>query len=75
MMRKSSEPPSLDIYLDEPSNRYGSPEEREARPRAREAIEELRRALERPRIIGIGTTGLTRRSRRTGRDHRIPAGT
>lgn len=48
------EPPSLDIYLDEPSDRYGSPEEREARARAREAIEELRRALERPRIIGIG---------------------
>jgi hypothetical protein len=48
------EPPSLDIYLDEPSDRYGSPEEREARARAREAIEELGRALERPRIIGIG---------------------
>jgi hypothetical protein len=48
------EPPSLEIYSDEPSDRYGSPEEREARARAREAIEELRRALERPRIIGIG---------------------
>jgi hypothetical protein len=48
------EPPSLDIYLDEPSDRYGSPEEREARARAREAIENLRRALESPRAIGIG---------------------
>jgi hypothetical protein len=48
------EPPSLDIYLDEPTDRYGSPGEREARARASEAIEELRRALERPRIIGIG---------------------
>jgi len=45
MMRKSC-PTSLPrIYLDEPSNRYGSPEEREARARAREAIEELRRAF------------------------------
>jgi hypothetical protein len=29
------EPPSLEIYSDEPSDRYGSPEEREARARAK----------------------------------------
>jgi hypothetical protein len=48
------EPPSLEIYLDDPSDRYGSPEEREARAKAREAIENLRRLLESPRPIGIG---------------------
>jgi hypothetical protein len=48
------EPPSLDIYLDEPSDRYGSPEECEARARAREAIDDLLRALGPPRPIGIG---------------------
>ena len=48
------EPPSLDIYLDEPSDRYGSPEEHENRARATEAIENLRRALESPRPFGIG---------------------
>jgi hypothetical protein len=51
---KLREPPSLDIYIDEPSERYGSPEEREARARAREAIENLRQALESRRAIGIG---------------------
>jgi hypothetical protein len=48
------EPPSLDIYLDEPSDRYGSPEEREARAEALEAIENLRRTLQTRRPIGIG---------------------
>lgn len=48
------DPISLDIYLDEPSDRYGSLEEQEVRARAREAIDELREALERPRPVGIG---------------------
>jgi hypothetical protein len=48
------EPISLDIFLDEPSDRYGTPAEYEARARARDALEELRRALDTPRPIGIG---------------------
>lgn len=46
-----SEPPPLDIYLDEPSDRYGSAEEREARERAVELIDRARVALKkRPAI-------------------------
>jgi hypothetical protein len=48
------EPISLDIFLDEPSDRYGTPAEYEARARARDALDELRRALDTPRPIGIG---------------------
>lgn len=48
------EPISLDVFLDETSDRYSSPEEREARARAIEAIDNLRKALESPRPIGIG---------------------
>ena len=48
------EPPSLEIYLDEPSDRYGSREEREARGEALEAIENLRRTFQSRRPIGIG---------------------
>jgi hypothetical protein len=51
---ESPEPPSLDAYLDERSDRYGSPEEHAARARAREAIDDLRQALEPPRVVGIG---------------------
>jgi hypothetical protein len=50
----SDEPPSLDSFLDEPSRRYGTPEDHEARARARSALDQLRRALEKPRPIGIG---------------------
>jgi hypothetical protein len=48
------EPPSLDIYLDESSDRYGSLEEQEARARARAALDELQKALDASRPIGIG---------------------
>jgi hypothetical protein len=48
------EPPSLDVFLDERSPLYGSPEEREARARAQAAIDELRAALDNPVSIGIG---------------------
>jgi hypothetical protein len=51
---ESPEPPSLEIYLDEPSERYGSSQEREARAEALEAIENLRRTLQTRRPIGIG---------------------
>src|SRR5262249_35005681 len=47
------EPPSLDIFLDEPSPQYGTPQEREARDRARTALDELGDALDKPRPIGI----------------------
>jgi hypothetical protein len=50
----SPEPPSLEIYIDEPSDRYGSPEEREARAEALEAIENLRTIFQTRRPIGIG---------------------
>jgi hypothetical protein len=48
------EPISLDIFLDEPSDRYGTPADYEARARARAALDELRSALDTPRPIGIG---------------------
>lgn len=48
------EPTSLDIFLDEPGPRYGTPQDREARARARAALDQLRPALDRPRPIGIG---------------------
>jgi hypothetical protein len=48
------EPISLDIFLDEPSQNYGTPAEREARERARTALDHLREALDTPRPIGIG---------------------
>lgn len=48
------EPISLDIFLDDPSDQYGTPADYEARARAIAAIDELRRALETPRPIGIG---------------------
>jgi hypothetical protein len=51
---KFDEPAPLDIYLDEPSPRYGTQEEREARAKARTALAHLERALERRRPIGIG---------------------
>jgi hypothetical protein len=49
-----NEPTSLEIYLDEPSDRYGSSEEREARTEALRAIENLHRTLQTRRPIGIG---------------------
>jgi hypothetical protein len=51
---KLDEPPPVDIYLDEPSPRYGTPEEREARAKARAALDRLQKALERRIPIGIG---------------------
>jgi hypothetical protein len=48
------EPISLDIFLDEPSDRYGSPEDHQARVRAREALDQLGAFLDTPRAIGIG---------------------
>lgn len=48
------EPTPLDIFLDEPGPRYGTPEDHEARVRARAALDELAQALDRPRPIGIG---------------------
>jgi hypothetical protein len=49
-----AEPASLEIYLDERSDQYGSPEERTARAAAAEAIERLKTTLQRRRPIGIG---------------------
>src|SRR5579862_3070597 len=43
------EPQSLDVYTDEPSSRYGSPEEHEARGKARDALTRLVSSLERRR--------------------------
>jgi hypothetical protein len=48
------EPASLDLYLDEPSPLYGSPEEREARDKARSALSRLESSLEKRRPVGIG---------------------
>lgn len=48
------EPPSLDIFLDEPSDAYGTPQDHEARDRARAALDELQKALDSQRPIGIG---------------------
>jgi hypothetical protein len=48
------EPPSLDIFLDEPSPQYGTAQEHEARVHARTALDELGDALEKPIPIGIG---------------------
>jgi hypothetical protein len=48
------EPTPLDIFLDEPSGRYGSPKDHQARVRAREALDQLWAALDAPRAIGIG---------------------
>lgn len=48
------EPKSLDFYENEPSTRYGSPEEREARDKASIALTHLEKTLERRRPIGIG---------------------
>ena len=49
-----NEPGSLDIYLDEPSERYGSSEELEARKQALAAIERLEKIIDKRRAIGIG---------------------
>lgn len=49
-----SEPPSLDIYLDEPSEAYGTARELEARAKAWEALDEFQKILDTPRTIGIG---------------------
>jgi hypothetical protein len=46
--------PSLDVFLDQPSPRYGTPADFEARARARTALTRLQQALDRPRTIGIG---------------------
>ena len=48
------EPPSLDVFLDAPSPRYGTAADFEARARARTALNRLQQALDRPRTIGIG---------------------
>jgi hypothetical protein len=48
------EPPSLDTFADEPSERYGTAEDHEARARVRAALEELQKALDTARPIGIG---------------------
>jgi len=50
----SSEPPTLDVFLDEPSDAYGKPQERQLRARARKALDELQRILDAPVPIGIG---------------------
>ncbi len=42
------EPPPLDLYLDQQSPRYGTPEELEARAKARTALDRLEKALEWP---------------------------
>ena len=51
---ENDEPALLDIYLDEPSERYGSPEELEARKQALTAIERLEKIIDKRRAIGIG---------------------
>ncbi len=48
------EPISLDVYSNEPSDRYGSEEDLSARAQVREALDKLRAALNQPRPIGIG---------------------
>ena len=48
------EPTSLDIFSDEPGERYGTPEDHAARARFRAALAELQKALDTPRPIGIG---------------------
>ncbi len=48
------EPIPLEFYSDEPTGRYGSPEDLEARAHAREAIDDLFRALEPRPPVGIG---------------------
>src|ERR1700694_2297619 len=50
------EPISLNIFLDEPSPRYGTRSDHEARAQARAALDDLQRALDldTPRPIGIG---------------------
>jgi hypothetical protein len=48
------EPISLDVFLDKPSDRYGTPEDHEARARVRTALGHLRDVLDRPRPVGIG---------------------
>lgn len=50
----SDEPLSLDDFLDEPSQRYGTPADLEARARVRVALNRLQQALDTPRTIGIG---------------------
>ena len=47
------DPTSLDIFLDEPGPRYGTPDDHEERATARAAIELLRQALTRHRPKGI----------------------
>lgn len=53
-MELPDEPPPLDIYLDEPSRGYGTPEDHQARSNARSELKRLQQALNRPRKIGIG---------------------
>lgn len=48
------DPVSLDVFLDQPNERYGTPEDHDARVRARAALDQLSEALEQPRPIGIG---------------------
>jgi hypothetical protein len=48
------EPPSLDLFLDELSPRYGTPADHEARAQALTALDRLQQVLDRPRPIGIG---------------------
>ena len=48
------DPAPLDIFSDEPGERYGTAEDHEARRRVQAALEELQRALDTPRPIGIG---------------------
>jgi len=49
-----AEPAQLELFSDEPNDRYGSTEDYEARAQATAAIEELRSLLETPREIGPG---------------------
>jgi hypothetical protein len=48
------EPPSLDIFLDEPSANYGMPAEQAARAKAQAALDDLQKMLDEPRPVGIG---------------------
>lgn len=50
----SLEPVSLNVFLDQPTDLYGTPEDHEARARARVALDQLRKVLDKPRPIGIG---------------------
>lgn len=52
--QNDDEPASLEIYLDEPSERYGSAAELGVRAQALVAIERLEKIIEKRRAIGIG---------------------